>query len=124
MIHKKLFSGIFLIIFLVLLIILFWWFYLDKTSRCLFLYGKNICNFYAVIDIASRNPTISDFDKMMILCREMTDVPKKDGCFQFIALTFAEIDINKAKEACNQIKGFDNVYSKEKCYKLIINQPY
>jgi len=61
---------------------------------------------------------------MMTLCREMIDSPRKDSCFQFIALTFTKIDINKAKEACDQIKGFDNVYSKEECYKLIINQSY
>jgi len=58
MINKKLFLGILVIIFSALLIGLFWWFSLSKTTRCLFLYGKNICNFYAVIDIASRNPTI------------------------------------------------------------------
>lgn len=75
-----------------------------------------------MVDIANNNPSISDFDRMISLCNAMSDVPKKDGCFEFIAQAFGpfnQIDINKAREACNYIKGFDGVKSKEGCYKMI-----
>ncbi|RLI99973.1 MAG: hypothetical protein DRP03_01915 [Candidatus Aenigmatarchaeota archaeon] len=96
------------------------WFSLDKITRCALIYGKNICNFYAMMDIANNNPSISDFDKMMDLCIDMSDVPKKDGCFEYVAQTIAPIDINKAKEACDEIKGFDGVKSREICYNRIL----
>ena len=95
---------------------------LDDLTKCRFIYGKNICNFYAMMDIANHNPSISDFDKMMDLCRDMSDVPKKEGCFEYIAQTFAQIDMDKAKEACDEIKGFDGVYSKDDCYSRIYLQ--
>ena len=115
---KKLFSMILAIIVLVI-VMAGVWFSLDKTTRCGFIYGKNICNFYAMMDVANNSPSISDFGKMMDLCRDMTDVPKKDGCFEYVAQTIATIDMNKAKEACDEIKGFDNVKTREDCYYKI-----
>ena len=116
--NKKLFSRILAIIVLVI-VMAGVWFSLDKTTRCGFIYGKNICNFYAMMDVANNSPSISDFGKMMDLCRDMTDVPKKDGCFEYVAQTIATIDMNKAKEACDEIKGFDNVKTREDCYYKI-----
>ena len=97
------------------------WLSLDKTTRCYLIYGKNICNFYAMMDT---NASIENFDKMMNLCRDMRDVPKKDSCFEVVAQTFARIDMDKAKEACNEIKEImDNVgnivHKKEDCYSRI-----
>lgn len=60
------------------------WFSLDKTTRCKLIYGKNICNFYAMMDTISHNPESSGFEKAMQLCQEMEDVPKKDSCFEYI----------------------------------------
>ncbi len=116
---KKLFSRILAIIIVLVIVMAGVWFSLDKTTRCGFIYGKNICNFYAMMDVANHNPSISNFDAMMDLCEDMTSVPKKDGCFEYVAQTFTRIDINKAKEACDEIKGFDGVYSKENCYSKI-----
>ena len=95
------------------------WFSLDKTTRCKLIYGKNICNFYAMMDTVSHNPETSDFEKAMQLCQEMSDVPKKDGCFEYIAQVVFFYDVEKAKEACDEIKGFDGGYGKEDCYKII-----
>jgi len=116
---KKLFSRILAIIIVLVIVMAGVWFSLDKTTRCGFIYGKNICNFYAMMDVANHNPTISNFDEMMDLCREMTDVPKKDGCFEYVAQTIAPTDMNKAKEACDEIKGFDNVKTRGGCYYKI-----
>ncbi len=91
------------------------WFSLDKTTRCSLVYGRNICNFYAMMD------SIPDFNKMMGLCSDMGDVPKKDSCFKFIAETFARIDVNKSEEACNQVQGFRGVHSMEECLNRVEN---
>ena len=95
------------------------WFSLDKNTRCSFVYGKNICNFYSMMDIAPNNP--SSFDEMMSLCKDMYDVPKKDSCYEFISLVFSRTDKNKAIEACNEIKGFRGVHSKEECLNKVEN---
>lgn len=97
------------------------WFSLDNTTRCYIIYGKNICNFYAMMDIP---PSTDNFDEIMDLCRDMYDVPKKDSCFEFVAQAFARIDMNKAREACNEIKGIKDqaeniVHTKNQCYSLI-----
>jgi hypothetical protein len=118
--NKKLRFG-FLAIIVLIIAMAGIWFSLDKTTRCGFIYGKNICNFYAMMDIANHNPSISDFDEMMNLCRDMSDVPKKDGCFEYVAQTIAPINMNKAKEACDEIKGFDSVMSRETCYDRILH---
>jgi eight-cysteine-cluster-containing protein len=118
---QKLIYG-FLAIIMLVVVMAGVWFSLDKTTRCGFIYGKNICNFYAMMDVANHDPSISDFDEMMNLCGDMTSVPKKDGCFEYVAQTFTRIDINKAKEACDEIKGFDGVYSKKDCYSRIYLQ--
>ncbi len=89
---------------------------LDKTTRCYLIYGKNICNFYAMMDT---NASIENFDKMMNLCRDMYDVPKKDSCFEVVAQTFARIDTDKAREACDEIKEFRGVHSKEDCFNRV-----
>ena len=102
------------------------WFSLDSHTKnslyratlCKLIYGKNICNFYAMMD--TQNPSISDFDKMMSLCREMSDVPKKDSCFEYIAQVFSFIDIEKAQQACDEIKEFRAVHKKNDCYSKII----
>ena len=92
------------------------WLSLDSHTKCKLIYGKNICNFYKMMDIVNHSPESSNFEKVMQLCQEMEDVPKKDGCFEFVAEAFTRIDIEKAEQACNEIKGFDNVKSKENCY--------
>jgi len=112
---KRLFKII-IILFVVIIVAGSFWLSLDKRTRFCLVYGKNICNFYTMMDII---PSIENFDEMMNLCKDMYDVPKKDGCFQFISQAFVQIDIDKAKEACNQIKGFGGVNSKERCYELI-----
>ncbi len=102
------------------------WFFLDshtknslyQASLCKLIYGKNICNFYAMMD--TQNPSISDFDKMIGLCRDMNDVPKKDSCFEYIAQVFSRIDIEKAQQACDEIKEFREVHKKNDCYSKII----
>lgn len=97
------------------------WLSLDnKTKRCI-LYGKNICNFYTMMET---NVSVENFDYMMDLCRDMYDVPKKDSCFEVVAQSFARIDVEKAKEACDEIKEIrDNVgnivHTKEDCYSMI-----
>jgi len=84
------------------------------------IYGKNICNFYEMMDMVSANPENFDFEKAMQLCRDMEDVPKKDSCFEFIAqeVSFYD-DVEKARKACGEIKGFDRVYTKEACYNTL-----
>jgi len=118
----KAWQSILLISVVILISSVFVWISLEDLTKCRFIYGKNICNFYAMMDIANHNPSISNFDEMMNLCSDMTDVPKKDGCFEYVARTFTRIDLNKAKEACDEIKGFDAVYSKEDCYSRIYLQ--
>ncbi|MBD3208366.1 MAG: hypothetical protein GF370_02855 [Candidatus Nealsonbacteria bacterium] len=95
------------------------WASLDSNTKCRLIYGKNICNFYKVTDTVSTDPENSDFEKAMQLCREMEDVPKKDSCFEFIAQVVSFYDVEKAKEACSEIKGFDNVNNKGSCYRMI-----
>jgi len=105
-------SKIIIIFVIIILGIITVWLSLDKVTKCNLIYGKNICNFYAMMGS-------SNFDEMMNLCKDMDDVPKKDSCFEFIAQTFAQTNTSKAKEACDQIKGFENVHTKEHCYNLI-----
>ena len=71
------------------------------------------------MDIAAQSPSVLDFERMMDLCKEMSNVPKKDGCFEYIAETFISIDVEKAQQACNEIKEFDNIKSREDCYNKI-----
>lgn len=102
------------------------WYSLDEASRCRLIYGRNICNYYTVMDIASGNLSTSDFNTMMELCREMSDVPKKDSCFEVIALTFARIDVDKALVACNEIQEIRDtagnvVHKRENCRNRIMN---
>ena len=110
---------IIIILFAVIIGLTATWFSLDELTRCKLIYGKNICNFYAMMDIVSHNPENSDFNKAMKLCGEMEDVPKKDSCFEYIAQVVSFYDIEKAKEACGEIKEFDGVHSREYCYQLI-----
>lgn len=110
-------KKILIILFAIIILLTGIWLSLDSHTKCKLIYGKNMCNFYAMMDI--QNPSVSDFDKMMSLCKEMSDVPKKDSCFEYIAEIFSRIDIEKAKQACNEIKGFDEVHSKDDCYKQI-----
>lgn len=97
------------------------WFSLDKTTRCSLIYGRNICNFYAMMDIISTDSEKSNFEEAMQLCQEMEDVPKKDSCFEYIAQVVSFYDIEKAKEACNEIKDIKDktgkvVHRKNDCY--------
>ena len=96
------------------------WLSLDSYTKCKLIYGKNICNFYEMMDMVSANPENFDFEKAMQLCRDMEDVPKKDSCFEFIAqeVSFYD-DVEKARKACGEIKGFDRVYTKESCYNTL-----
>ncbi|MBA7545122.1 hypothetical protein ES705_37485 [subsurface metagenome] len=118
--NKKLVYGILVIVLISLLGV---WLSLDDITKCRIVYHKNICYFYAMMDIANNNPAVSDFDEMMNLCKGMSDAPKKDGCFEYVALTFAQIDMGKAEEACDKIKEFGGVHSKENCYGRIYFDP-
>ena len=95
------------------------WLNLDSHTKCKLIYRKNICNFYKMTETISHDPEISDFEKAMQLCREMDDVTKKDNCFEHIALLVSFYDKNKAKEACQEIKGLGGIHNKEYCYRLI-----
>ena len=95
------------------------WAGLDSSTKCKLIYGKNICNFYEMMDTVSTDHENSDFEKAMQLCQEMEDVPKKDSCFEYIAQVVSFYDTEKAREACEEIKGFDGVHSKEDCYSMI-----
>ena len=98
------------------------WFSLDAGIKCKLIYGKNICNFYEMINMMnSENP---DFEKAMRLCREIGDVPKKDKCFEYIAENVSAYDKEKAKKACEEIKEIKDqvgniVHKKEDCYSLV-----
>ena len=72
-----------------------------------------------MMDAVSHNPESSDFEKAMELCREMEDVPKKDSCFEYIAQVVSFYDTEKAKEACDEIREFDGVHSREDCYSMV-----
>lgn len=126
---KTLFKTVFALI-IIGVVLTAVWFSLDSHTKCKLIYGKNICNFYEMMDMVSTDPERSDFEKAMPLCRDMKDVPKKDSCFDYIAQLVSFYDTEKAREACNEIKGFDNVHSKEDClnkinqYFLYSNQDY
>jgi len=92
---------------------------LYRATLCKLIYGKNICNFYEMMDTVSTDPEKSDFEKAMQLCGEMEDVPKKDSCFEYIAQVVSFYDTEKARKACDEIRGFDGVHSKENCYTMI-----
>ena len=113
-----------LVLFVVILCMACAWFSLDEVTRCSFIYGKNICSFYGVFDIATRNHSASDFDRAMGLCSGMTEVPKKDSCFLLVAETFAGIDEDRAVQACNAIKDLRDptgrvVHTREDCLDKI-----
>jgi eight-cysteine-cluster-containing protein len=91
---------------------------LDSITRCSLIYGRSVCDFQAVKDM-SDNPSISDFNKMMTLCSEMDNTAKRDECFEFIAKTFALLDIERAYRACDEIKEFDNKIIRGDCYNEI-----
>jgi len=115
---------IIIILFVFIIGIVCVWFSLDKTTRCSFIYGRNICNFYAMMDTISSDPEKSNFEKAMQLCQEMEDVPKKDSCFEYIAQVVSFYDIEKAKQACNEIKEIRDqvgnvIHKKEDCYNKI-----
>ena len=100
------------------------WLSLDPSVKCRLIYGKNICNFYAMMDIISSDPEKSDFEEAMRLCRGMEDVPKKDSCFEYIAQVVSFYDPEKAKEACDEIKEIRDqvgniVHTKNRCYDII-----
>jgi hypothetical protein len=95
------------------------WAGLDSLTKCKLIYGKNICNFYEMMDTVSTDPENSDFEKSIQLCSKMSDVPKKDSCFEYIAQVVSFYDIEKAREACDEIKGFDGVHNKEDCYSMV-----
>jgi len=92
---------------------------LGSDTKCKLIYGKNICNFYEMMDTVSSNPENSNFERAMQLCQGMENVPKKDSCFEFIAQVVSFYDVEKARKACNEIKGFDDVHSKEYCYSTV-----
>lgn len=100
------------------------WLSLDKTTKCHLIYGKNICNFYAMMEM---EVSLENYDKMIALCEDMYEVPKKDSCFEVVAQSFARIDMDKAKEACDEIKEIRDqagnaVHTKNRCYDLIGNK--
>lgn len=96
------------------------WAGLDSNTKCKLIYGKNICNFYEMMDImAYRHPNVVDVNKAMQLCREMENVPKKDGCFEYIAEVISFWDFEKAKQACDEIVGYGLIRNKNECYQKI-----
>lgn len=113
--NKKIIITLFVIVFLLVGV----WLSLDSHTKCKLIYGKNICNFYEMVETVSTNPEHSDFEKAMELCRGMEDVPKKDSCFEYIAQVVSFYDTEQAREACDEIKGFDGVHSKEDCYSMV-----
>jgi len=112
-------AKIIITLFVIVIILMGIWLSLDSRTKCRLIYGKNICNFYEMMDVVSHNPEKSDFEKAMQLCREMEDVPKKDSCFEYIAQVVSFYNIEKAKKACSEIKEFDGVHSKEGCYNMV-----
>jgi len=92
------------------------WLSLGEKTKCKLLYGKNTCNFYEMMNIPV---SIDNFDKMMNLCRDMENIPKKDSCFEVIADSFINIDTEKSKQACDEIKEFNGIHKKEDCYNKI-----
>jgi len=99
------------------------WLSLDSHIKCKLIYGKNICNFYEMMDIMSNYSNNSDLERAMQLCREMKNVPKKDHCFEEIAKVVSSYDKEKAKKACEEIKEIKDqagniVHKKEDCYSL------
>jgi hypothetical protein len=72
-----------------------------------------------MMNTISTDSNNSDFNKAMKLCQDMEDVPKKDSCFEYIAQGVSFYNTEQAKEACDEIKGFDGVHSKEDCYGII-----
>jgi hypothetical protein len=115
----KIVLKVIIALFVIGIILIGIWFSLDKRAKCKLIYGKNICNFYEMMDTIFSNPENSDFEKAMQLCREMEDVPKKDSCFEYIAQAVSFYDAEKAKEACSEIKEFNGVHSKEACYNVV-----
>ncbi|XOB42688.1 MAG: hypothetical protein ACKKMP_01380 [Candidatus Nealsonbacteria bacterium] len=112
-------KKIIVILFAIVILLSGVWLSLDSYTKCRLIYGKNICNFYEMMDVISSNPENSDFEKAMQLCRNMKDVPKKDSCFEYIAQVVSFYDIEKAKETCGEIREFDGVHSKEDCYSMV-----
>jgi len=112
-------KKIIIILFAVVIVFASVWLSLDSHTKCKLIYGNNICNFYEMMDIISSNPENSDFEKAMQLCRDMEDVPKKDNCFEYIAQVISFYDIEKAKEACSEIREFNEVHSREDCYSMV-----
>ena len=120
-------KKIIVILFVIVILLTGAWFSLDSHTKnslyratlCKLIYGKNICNFYEMMDIISTNSETSNFEKAMQLCREMENVPKKDSCFEYIAQVVSFYDVEKAKQACDEIKEFDKVHSKDNCYKMV-----
>ncbi len=112
-------KKIIIVLFAIVILLSSVWLLLDSHTKCKLIYGKNICNFYEMMDTVNHNPESSDFEKAVELCREMEDVPKKDSCFEYIAQVVSFYDIEKAKEACGEIREFDGVHSREDCYSMV-----
>ena len=121
-------KKILIISFTVVILLTGIWFSLDSHTKdslyrvtlCKLIYGKNICNFYEMMDVISYSPP-GDFyfDRAIQLCRDMEDVSKKDSCFEYIAQAVSFYDIEKAREACGEIREFDGVHSREDCYSMV-----
>jgi hypothetical protein len=95
------------------------WAGLDSNIKCRIIYGKNIYNFYEMMEVISANPEKSDFGKAMQLCRDMEDALKKDSCFEYVAQVVSFCDKEKVRKACEEIKAFDSVHNKENCYNMV-----
>ena len=93
---------------------------LYRATLCKLIYGKNICNFYEMMDImAYDHPNDADFNKAIQLCRGMEDVPKKDSCFEYVAEVISFWNFEKAQQACDEIVGYGLVHYKDSCYQKI-----
>ncbi len=121
-------KKIVIVLFIIAVFLISGWFSLDSRTKnslyratlCKLIYGKNICNFYEMMDImAYDRPDDADFNKAMQLCRDMEDVPKKDSCFEYVAEVVSFWDFEKAKQACDEIVGYGAVHYKDRCYQKI-----
>ncbi|MBU0662180.1 hypothetical protein KJ891_01855 [Candidatus Micrarchaeota archaeon] len=75
---------------------------------------NNIHCYYGVESIAYENPKWA-----MKLCAKMSNVPKKDRCYETIAKQIANKNYSLAAANCNKIRGFSGVHSIEDCYGTI-----
>ena len=58
-------KKIIIVLFVIVILLSSVWLLLDSHTKCKLIYGKNICNFYEMMNTVSHNPESSDFEKAM-----------------------------------------------------------